>query len=208
MKLVTVADVLAAIGFDDNLGESVDNAVEASIHSATVRLENDLRNKFARTTRTDKFYIHDMPEIAGRWFLRMKLTQGHLTDADVTLAYHGTLDGLTTDPQDITKAFQIDRAKGEVVITDRDLKGQYVSVGYTAGFDVDGSDSELYTEVPDALKRAATTAAIIALDTNEPNIRHDGDAARIVGGLESQYASLIADLIRYSPASLTPMDYG
>jgi hypothetical protein len=101
----------------------------------------------------------------------------------------------------------VNAEKGEIVITGPDLRGQYMEASYTAGFEPDANDSDVYGGVPEWLTEIATLAAMMALDANTPDVRFEkGDQGlSSARNLQRQIQTRISTKARFFPSATHPL---
>lgn len=202
MRLGTVADLAQAIGFDPGQRTL---ELEAAVDAATQNVVAALGTELDRAAVVDQFYILPNGSLpVGELFrTRLALSRGFV-EAPIALLYGGV-------PSDITLALDAtvvtNFEKGEVVITGPDLRGQYLTASYTAGFNPDASDDQMYGGVPDWVTEVATMAAMAALDANTPDVRFEDEAAaqQSAKNLQRQIQARLGTKARFFPNATHPM---
>ncbi len=106
---------------------------------------------------------------------------------------------------DTTSVSVLSGDKGVVTDYQTHFMRQYVQISYTAGFDVDPSNTASYllTEVPDWLQNAAKLRTLLSLADSpvlsEAQIKLD---TRM---LQTQFNALVSRHMRYAPRSIMPL---
>lgn len=205
MKLDSVANVRADIGFDDI--DTVNDVLAQGLEAATVTLESLLRQPtFALGARSDAFQVRQMNRYAHTREVTLNLSHGFLTAADITITHQLVDELMGGTAHDLDASYyDLDREKGRILIRQKDLSGQQVNVSYTTGYDDAGSDGE-YDATPDWLKTAARKLAIITMDQLSPTMRHDDNAAaeRAISEMRKELSTLVDPHIRYFAGGLHP----
>lgn len=166
--LSSVDNVRQRLGFDDIT--SINTALQSALEGATTEIAQFLRTKFDRVTQTDIFCPRFTMQRGSIYQVNLALKAGFVSD--VSIGTSPTFDGVSDSPTAVSSGAVIDGEKGSVVLGYRsDLTNQFVSITYTAGFEVDGS--KVYQNVPDWLRIAAENYAISILDRNWPALRGD-----------------------------------
>lgn len=203
MRLGSLVDLQKAIGFDPGVHEDVlTSAVEAGTQNLIAILETELD----RATVVDQFYILPTGSIPlGRdWRTRLALSRGFV-DGSVVVQYGSMLTEINM-PVSGTSVL-VDNQKGAVTITGPDLRNQYITVSYTAGFAEDPDNPGSLLGVPKWLDEVFVMAAMAALDSNNPTIRHDDTAAAAASAkaLNAQVMSRVNSNLRYFARATRPI---
>lgn len=203
MLLYPVTEVRKRIGFDDI--PDVNAALEAGLQAATVYLSTTLRTGFERKTRSDLFYIPEAVQIGATYKVKLKLTDGFLTALPTVVA--SDRRATLVAGIDLTPDSLFDLEQGTLTILDQPLRGQFVQVEYTCGFEADDTDLTLYKQdqVPSWLKDAAYLQSLIVVDAASPNVRHDSNALPEVRAMKEQLATMLEQKVRYQPDALLPL---
>lgn len=204
MRLTTAQLVRERISFGDI--EDANLAIDGALESATVQLEQLLRTEFAKTVRNDVFYVDtSVADASGSKNTKLFLTQGFvLASPALSVVTSPSRSGLATAPVSVT-TFTAQREVGLVSIYEQDLDGGYVSVSYTAGFDVDSYDSGLYTGVPSWLQQAAVVTAISGLRLN-PLFSTEGARLPEKAVMDAELSAVLSSHVRYRPAYRQPIE--
>jgi hypothetical protein len=171
-------------------------------------LIGELGTELDRAAVTDQFFIPPGGSLhmGSMYRTRLALSRGFV-DGPVTILFGAYMTGITTSLGGDASVV-VNNEMGEVVITGPDLQQQYVSVSYTAGFNVDPEDSEVYVGIPEWLTDIARVATMAALDSNSPGVRYPDDAkgaAASALALQKQVSGRLSSKARYFPNSNRPL---
>lgn len=205
MKLVPASLIITDISAD-NLS-SLTDVIEGALDKATSELEAVIRTTFDLETREDLFFIRSGGVLRTGDYFRYKLalTKGFLSGVP-TITYGENLDATDTELAAAAN-WTIDLVKGELSIhTLVDIRNMFVRVAYTAGFDVDGDDAELFDQdaVPQWLKNGARAYGLANLYAYRPEI--SGEDNKIDPKQIRANANFgLTRHTRYFPSAVRPM---
>lgn len=199
--LVSVKDVLDAMGQDPALLKDSTPAVTSALIRAKVRLESLLGSELSLQTVTDTFFIdtREGHPVDDMW--RLRLSNGCIReDADVSYGY-GEFNG-TYSPDPISDGW-LDRDKGILYVpaqNDYYLR-RYVQVSYTSGF------SEEDESIPEELRQAILCLVPLLLlssssSTSEPKQQASNLAK--ANSLDAMAADMLPRFYRNVGALLRP----
>jgi hypothetical protein len=203
MRLGTVADLAQAIGFDPGVRTP---ELQGAVEAATQNVIASLGTELDRAAVVDQFYIlpsGSLP-VGNEYRTRLALSRGFV-DGPVVLTYGPLLTDISLGIDNTSVV--VNAEKGEIVITGPDLRGQYMEASYTAGFEPDANDSDVYGGVPEWLTEIATLAAMMALDANTPDVRFEkGDQGlSSARNLQRQIQTRISTKARFFPSATHPL---
>jgi hypothetical protein len=228
MRLSPATDFMTAVGFDQQISDYV-NAVDEALDTATLQLINDLRTEFDRLALVDYYEVDPNDP-----FTKLKLSQGFVQPSPAPVVIYATSASAWSQGArvDISPICKIDYDKGVVwvsgstptgapaPISDPEiifpglsgisfpgyfgLKGAMLSVSYTAGLEVDGTDADLYdqTQVPKWLQQLSRLTARIML-VSHPALQVTGvtpDSKPLI----AQYSGIVSRKTRYVPSGILP----
>ncbi|QIG66815.1 hypothetical protein EVB27_146 [Rhizobium phage RHph_TM16] len=199
MKLIPAATVT------DHLGTDLDDAklaAASAISVATAVIEARLDTLFDKATTVDTFYdavggVSQGSVIMTSFFLKNGFVQG-----TVTGTYAPEHAAFGTDDESSDLSLVVSAETGLVVETKADLKGKFVRLSYTYGFDVENADPTLYkqSQVPAWLKEACKLLALITME-NVPAQEKAG-TKQDTKLLARQFEAIISRRVRYAPGAV------
>lgn len=205
MYLSPVDELRLDLGFDDM--PDITDAVQGALNAAEALLAARLGTEFAYGTFTDTFWVPE-PGFTdqGRPITEFRLTRGFVsavTSASLVLevADFAIPDNVTDQLSYLTSKLEL----GVLVDYQTLYSLQYLQVAYTAGFQADGTDTDMYVQasVPTWLKQASFLQAKMLLSDSPPvknaNIIID---TRTIG---AHLQALVAKHVRYTPVALLPL---
>lgn len=92
---------------------------------------------------------------------------------------------------------------GRVYVTQVDVRGLFVRIGYTSGFTI--ASDMIFDDVPAWLERAAIIHSQIMLDKN-PVLRRPEGAESMIEVLLREYNQIVDEKVRYHPGAVKPMN--
>lgn len=222
-KFVTPTELSKRFGLDDSV-DSLFAALENCSERATEDLAGILRTSFdAVTGQTDFFSPRSMIRNGNLFEVKLKLSQGIVSQTGFTVNYGSSVQGLVdgSDSTMVAAPF-LDPDKGVVTVYDSDFTGGdqvqrlipggnrstfpgavYIAVTYSAGL---ATADGLYTDAPDWMVNAAANLALLALDEDYPAYR--GQRAADPTTLARRLARIqegIFSRIRYVPNAEFPI---
>jgi hypothetical protein len=210
MLLASTADITAQLGFDDMT--DINAAVAAALNSVEPQLAVAFKTSFPVAEYTDTFWVpqptvKDYPHVETQFWLSCGFISATPTVSAVKLR-GSRFDFISSSPETFViadGALIYDLEKGIA----RDWITYYhatrVTFSYSAGFPVDGSNSDSYdlTTVPDWLQQAAKLLALVRL-SDAPIIEEAGVKID-VSTIKMQFDALISQHTRYAPMALIPL---
>jgi len=205
--LSTVENLRNRLSYDD--APAINNALQASLQTATVSLSMMLRTSFARQDYLDIFSIRAMVRQGSQPAAYLRLKAGFLTADPTSILWGSQVSEITsgggTDLRSVGNgSVVIDRRTGTIAVHDIEMSNSYVSVEYSAGFETDKEG--VYQNVPEWLIDAVEVLAIVFLDTHYPGFRGErpGDLAALK--MRRQQVGLdIQPYVRYVPSAEFPI---
>lgn len=149
-KLVGIKTVKERSGFNSNTDTQL--TVNAALEAASLYFESVLDTTFVREVAVDTFYLSSKEVPFQGDFPVLRLSKAFVDSAQpLTLEYANnwnTFDGdkLTIEPS----KFVLNDKKGLIRLMGTDLDNTFIKATYTAGFNIDANESDLYdqSEVP------------------------------------------------------------
>ena len=188
MKLAADEDVLARVGLSENTGSAT--TASAALKAATPQIERTIRTEFRRALFTEWFggkVLSVSGDIANPEYI-FNLARGFLDRGQRVKVYYSTSREPVLKTGDNNVAllpetdFEIDFTRGRVrLYTDEPQffgGRRRIAIRYTAGFTASDDDSEMYADVPDDLREAAITQAVLAMRVGNIHRKTEGGAGR------------------------------
>ena len=206
MKLASEASVFEALQVGSI--SMIETATAEALHAATLELSTMLLEPtFDAGTYTEEFFIHAMLRGGECYRANLALNHGFVTGSPVVKSaatYAGLADGTVLEATE----YKFNAEKGEVIIlSTTNYEGMYISVAYSAGFEADDVDDELFANVPEWLQVVATKVGAAALLEVAPDLtgNSNGDTGRDPEKLRKSAFRMLETKIRYFPSPIRPM---
>lgn len=205
MKLASEASVLEAMQIDSSI-MLIELAVSSALHAATEEAATLLMADFDAGSYNDDFHILTTLQAGLCYTAQLALAHGFVTNTPVVkiaTTFAGLADATALD----TGEYKIDAEKGAItIISPTNYVGQFARVSYAAGFDVDGTDDELFVDVPGWLQVAATKlSSAIIVETNPDLSSDQNGAGRDPVKLRDSAMRMLEKKTRYFPSPIRPM---
>jgi len=216
--LRSVADLRGDLGYDDI--KDINTSLASAIRTATESLASRLRDKFTRVTVVDEFYCEEsLRSGRGRVVQHFKLSRGNVDSGETINVFIANGAQKVNDPTgtridlqdtgggDNDNFTRFNYEKGELIVSDYQLGGQYVRVEYTAGFTDDGGNPAVYQNTPQWLQELATLEVSRRLDqmNNFPRAsRRTEEERQDTQNIEAQLGDIILGHARYMPLAIKP----
>lgn len=212
--IIPVSDIRETLGVDDVPG--VSKAIERTIESAQVAVENSFRSEFSRVTAVDEFFVHHSHKFGPSYQNLFLLSRGLIdTGASITAYAAGTRAALSdaTARTNLASLAGVDYTHvepdtGLFQVTELDLSSCYVRISYTAGLTDDDADPPIYQNVPEWLRQAVRLNTMILLDAHpiipRPTAREADGGFLQTDVVEKQLAQILYNKSRYEPAAMKP----
>ena len=219
MRLANLNEALTEFGLDSQTDMIEGTAL--ALEAATLELSDKLRTEFDRATVVDIFWVDEKYIIRPNMRAHLKLSSGFVDKTQtITIVAADNWNDLTgvqpvdqfvsvqgnlLSTMDISSYVGWDYEKGKVDVDGATLRRwPWIMVTYTAGFNPDPDDANLYDEeaVPDWLQKLALLGAHNMLGDTIPT--KETGIKTPPGALQSAYNSAIARHTRYMPQATTP----
>jgi hypothetical protein len=205
MLLASVADVRSQLGFDDMT--DINAAITMAMDAAEAQLAAILNTEFDRGSFVDTYFVREPPFRDGPAVETEFRLQRGMVQSLTQVVYAYQISDLSNSAAytDTTSVSVLSGDKGVVTDYQTHFMRQYVQISYTAGFDVDPSNTASYllSEVPDWLQNAAKLRTLLSLADSpvlsEAQIKLD---TRM---LQTQFNALVSRHMRYAPRSIMPL---
>lgn len=213
MMLTDPTVIRDTLGFDDMA--DINDAIDAALVAATPVLAANLRSEFDKKTWIDTFYVDTPAQRMGNLLqTEFLLSTGFVTQITKMESSTGFDLFGGTDVVDRLGTTRLDKDRGVIKSVTPDYTGMFVQITYEAGFDVSGTDPDMYeaVDVPPWLQEAAKVMAMMSL-ANNPVVRavddgggsYAGIANHPTGVLRRQLEDLISVKRRYAPLAHMPV---
>lgn len=189
-----------ALGFDDMT--DINEAIRSALATATVTISSRIGTSFDRNTVTDTYYVYESSWQQGS----LNLTEFRLTQGFVSGAVVGTSSSLA-DGSDAQAMAGLTLMAELGVVKDFQTRfdQKFVRLTYTAGFEADTTDPEMYdlTQVPAWLQDTAKLQALLILSKHPTLTQADVEIdARTIS---TQLNTILSRHTRYTPVALLPI---
>lgn len=205
MKLASEASVFEALQIGSI--SLIETATTSALHAATQEIGTMLLADFDAGDYVEDFPMFAMVKMGPCYQATLALGHGFVTGTpvvQVATTYAGLADGEVIAAEN----YKLDAEKGGIVlISTSDLVGQFVRVTYSAGFEPDDVDEELFANVPEWLQLAATKLGMAGLIEVAPDLagNNSGEAGRKPEEIRKTAYRMIEKKMRYFPSPIRPM---
>lgn len=164
-KLVDKASVDIKGGLSDNT--AVHLSINSALESASLYAESVLDTTFERETKTDSFWVNSLEVPFNGKFIFLRLSKAFVDEGQtITVEYSSTWADFDNNKATLLSSkYVIETKKGILKIIGASLDNTYIKVTYTAGFTVDATITDIYTqsEVPAWLRDVAVVYSLIQM---------------------------------------------
>lgn len=185
----------------------IETATTSALHAATEEIATMLLADFDAGTYEEDFYVHTTLQGGQCYRANLALNHGFVSSAPVVktaMTFAGLADGdVLADTE-----YKFDAERGELnLISATNYAGYYVRVSYSAGFQADVDDEELFASVPGWLQIAATKVGAAILVELAPDLQgsSSGEAGRKPEELRKSAGRMLEKKIRHFPSPIRPM---
>ena len=205
MKLASEASVFEALQVGSI--SLIELAATSALHAATEEIAAMLLADFDAGSYVEDFFIHATTRAGSCYQAQLALGHGFVTGTPA-LVTASTFADLATGDTLASTEYKIDAEKGGInIISTVDLQGYYVRVTYSAGFEIDDVDDELFASVPQWLQLIATKVGCAALIEMAPDLAGSaqGEAGRKPEEIRKAAYRMAEKKMRYFPSPIRPI---
>ncbi len=204
MKLASEASVFAALQIGSI--SLIELATTSALHAATEEIGTLLLADFDAGSYVDDFYVPVMLRAGQCWTATLAFAHGFVSNTP-TVVVATTFAGLADGETLAATEYKFDAEKGAItIISATNYSDWYVRIAYTAGFEEDGVDDELFASVPSWLQVAATKMGSALLVEVSPDLASsENGEGRDAKALRKSAERVLEKHTRYFPSPVRPM---